>query len=112
VSVSGSPTDQAGATISSTPEIKSTEGTSTMDVRNQQLIVHQQMNDRLAEARMARLAREARGADHGQEPAAQTFAVHQPSALDRIIGRVFDAAAAAGRSIHPTPPVRVTVVHH
>ncbi len=82
-----------------------------MDVRTQQIIIQQQMNDRLAEARMARLAREARGARLDAEHAVQTFAVRRHSALDRLFGRVFDAAAAAGRSIHPTPPVRVTVVH-
>ena len=84
-----------------------------MDVKNQQLIVHQHMNDRLAEARMARLAREVRDADHGLEQGpTQVLSVRQPSVLDRVLNAVFDAAAAAGKSIHPTPPVRVTVSHH
>jgi hypothetical protein len=84
-----------------------------MDVKNQQLIVHQQMNDRLAEARMARLARDARDAEHGVEHVpTHALAVRQSSLLDRFVNAVFDAAAAAGKSIHPTPPVRVTVSHH
>lgn len=84
-----------------------------MDVRNRQLIVQQHMNDRLAEARMARLAREARAADNGHEQApVQLFAVRHHSLFERVIARVVDAAASAGTSIHPTPPVRVTVTHH
>jgi hypothetical protein len=47
-----------------------------------------------------------------QQPVATALAVQHHSALDRFVNAVFDAAAAAGKSIHPTPPVRVTVSHH
>ena len=85
-----------------------------MDVRSQQIVVQQHMNDRLAEARMARLAREVQASGHGFEQ--ELGALHlahghreRPGLVAGFVERVFEAAAAAGHSISPTPPIRVAV---
>ena len=83
-----------------------------MDVRSQQIVVQQRINDRVAEARMARLAREAQGADRGfaQEPTAVSYAVAEEHGIvASFVERVFAAAAAAGHAISPAPPIRVAV---
>ena len=86
-----------------------------MDVRNQQIVVQQHMNDRLAEARMARLASESRAAARGFEQERTRVArhapkVHRPSALGGLLAGLFEAAATIGSSLAPTPPLRVRVV--
>jgi len=85
-----------------------------MDLRGQQIVVQQHMNDRLAEARMARLARESRAAGRGfqQEPtpvAQRARRAHPQGVLAGFLASVFEAAATAGASLSPTPPVRVRV---
>lgn len=84
-----------------------------MDVRTQQIIVQQHMNDRLAEARMARLAREVRanghpGVDHLGVVHHTTRVAPEPR-TGGILAALVDAAAAAGRAFHPTPPIQVRV---
>jgi hypothetical protein len=83
-----------------------------MDLRGQQIIVQQHMNDRVSEARMARLARDTQLAARTfeQKPAAvqQQHSVKQ-SALSGFLGNAFDALAAVGRSLTPPTPVRVPV---
>ena len=85
-----------------------------MDVRSQQIVVQQHMNDRLAEARMARLARES-------QLAARTFEqkptpvvrherrLHRHGAFDGFLENAFDALAAIGKTLTPLSPVRVPV---
>jgi hypothetical protein len=84
-----------------------------MDVRSQQVVVQRRMNDRLAEARMARLAREAQDAGRGfeQELGALNLAEgrRERPLFVSFVERVFEAAAAAGHTINPTPPIRVAV---
>ena len=83
-----------------------------MDLRGQQIVVQQQMNDRVAEARMARLARDsqvaARAFEQKPEPARHQHGAQQ-SALNGFLGNAFDALAAVGRSLTPPTPVRVPV---
>lgn len=83
-----------------------------MDLRGQQIIVQQHMNDRVSEARMARLAREsqlaARAFEQKTEPVRHQRRA-QPSALSGFLGHAFDALAAVGRSLTPLTPVRVPV---
>ena len=83
-----------------------------MDLRGQQIIVQQQMNDRVSEARMARLARDsqlaARAFEQKPEPV-QHHRLAQQSALGGFLGNAFDALAAVGRSLTPLTPVRVPV---
>lgn len=86
-----------------------------MDLRGQQIIVQQHMNDRLTEARMARLAREARDAGRAleQAPVAVVQATtrhHRLGALEGFFAAVVDAASLAGRSLVPAPTLRVRVV--
>lgn len=83
-----------------------------MDLRGQQIIVQQHMNDRVSEARMARLARDSQLAARAfeQKPApVQSQRRAQPSALAGFLGSAFDALAAVGRSLTPPTPVRVPV---
>jgi hypothetical protein len=84
-----------------------------MDVRSQQIVVQQHMHDRLAEARMARLAREVQASDRGLEQELTTLnlveAHRERHGLVGFVERVFEAAAAAGHAISPTPPIRVAV---
>jgi hypothetical protein len=84
-----------------------------MDVRSQQVVVQRRMNDRLAEARMARLAREAQDAGRGfeQEIGALNLAEgrRERPIFVSLVERLVDAAAAAGHAISPTPPIRVAV---
>jgi hypothetical protein len=90
----------------------STEGADQMDLRGQQIIVQQHMNDRVSEARMARLARDSQLAARAfeQKP---TPVQHQQSvkhsALNGFLGNAFEALAAVGRSLTPLTPVRVPV---
>jgi hypothetical protein len=83
-----------------------------MDLRGQQIIVQQHMNDRVSEARMARLARDsqlaARAFEQKPEPVRQQRRSQQ-SPLDGFLGNAFDALAAVGRSLTPPTPVRVPV---
>ena len=83
-----------------------------MDLRGQQIIVQQHMNDRVSEARMARLARDSQLAAHAfeQKPEPVRQQRHsQQSALGGFLGNAFDALAAVGRSLTPPTPVRVPV---
>jgi len=85
-----------------------------MDLKGQQIVVQQHMNDRLAEARMARLARETRIADRGfeQEPTLvvqRARRVHQQGVLGGFLASVVEAAATAGASLAPRPPLHVRV---
>lgn len=84
-----------------------------MDVREQQLVVRQHMNDRLAEARMARLAREARLAGDPFEvqdaPIVHHARGYAHGPLSGFLAGVAEAAAAIGQSIAPRPPVQVRV---
>jgi hypothetical protein len=90
----------------------STEGADQMDLRGQQIIVQQHMNDRVSEARMARLARDsqlaARSFEQKPTPVRHQQSVKQ-SALSGFLGNAFDALAAVGRSLTPLTPVRVPV---
>ncbi len=83
-----------------------------MDVRSQQIIVQQHMNDRLSEARMARLARDAqlhaRGFEQKPEPVARHARTVQPHGQG-FLGNAFDALAAIGKALVPPTPVRVPV---
>lgn len=83
-----------------------------MDLRGQQIIVQQHMNDRVAEARMARLARDAqfaaRAFEQKPEPVRHQRRAQQ-SAIGGFLGNAFDALAAVGRSLTPPTPVRVPV---
>jgi len=84
-----------------------------MDVRSQQIVVQQRMNDRVAEARMARLARDAQASGRGfeQELGALnlTEGHRERPALVSLVERLVDAAAAAGHAVSPRPPIRVAV---
>ncbi len=85
-----------------------------MDLKGQQIVVQQHMNDRLAEARMARLARESRAAGRGfqQEPTPveqRARRVHRQGALGGFLASVVEAAATVGASLAPRPPLRVRV---
>lgn len=84
-----------------------------MDVRSQHIVVQQRMNDRLTEARMARLAREVQDAGRGfeQELGALNLveAHRERHALVSLVERFVEAAAAAGHAISPRPPLHVTV---
>jgi len=85
-----------------------------MDVKGQQIVVQQHMNDRLAEARMARLARETRVADRGfqHESAPVTRRApraHRQGLLGGFLASVVEAAGTVGASLAPTPPVHVRV---
>jgi hypothetical protein len=85
-----------------------------MDVRSQQIVVQQHMNDRLAEARMARLARDAQATGRGFEQELTSLNLahgrpERPSLVAGFVERVLQAAAAAGHTISPTPPIRVAV---
>ena len=83
-----------------------------MDVRSQQIIVQQHMNDRLAEARMARLARDtqlaARGFEQKPEPVARVARPIQAHGQG-FFENAFDALAAIGKALVPPTPVRVPV---
>jgi hypothetical protein len=82
-----------------------------MDLRAQQIIVQQHMNDRVSEARMARLARDSQLAARAfeQKPEPVRHQRSQQSALGGFLGNAFDALAAVGRSLTPPTPVRVPV---
>jgi hypothetical protein len=84
-----------------------------MDVRSQQIVVQRRMNDHLAEARMARLAREVQDAGRGFEQelgALNLVEAHtERSGLVHLVERFVEAAAAAGHAISPRPPIRVAV---
>jgi hypothetical protein len=90
-----------------------TEGADQMDLRGQQIIVQQHMNDRVAEARMARLARDsqlaARTFEQKPMPVQHQRHTQRQSALGGFLGNAFDALAAVGRSLTPPTPVRVPV---
>jgi hypothetical protein len=89
-----------------------TEGADQMDLRGQQIIVQQHMNDRVAEARMARLARESQLAARSFEQKPTPVQVQRSarqSSLGAFLGNAFDALAAVGRSLTPPTPVRVPV---
>jgi hypothetical protein len=89
-----------------------TEGAEQVDLRGQQIIVQQQMNDRVSEARMARLARDSQLAARAfeQKPEPIQHQRHaQQSALGSLLGNAFDALAAVGRSLTPPTPVRVPI---
>jgi len=83
-----------------------------MDLRGQQIIVQQHMNDRVSEARMARLARDsqlaARAFEQKPTPVQHQRTVKQ-SAFSGFLANAFDALAAVGRSLTPPTPVRVPV---
>jgi hypothetical protein len=82
-----------------------------MDLRGQQIIVQQHMNDRVSEARMARLARDSQLAARAfeQKPAPVQSQRRAQGALSGFLGNAFDALAAVGRSLTPPTPVRVPV---
>ena len=83
-----------------------------MDLRGQQIIVQQHMNDRVSEARQARLARDSQLAARAFEQKPEPVQHHrraQQSALGGFLGNAFDALAAVGRSLTPPTPVRVPV---
>ena len=83
-----------------------------MDLRGQQIVVQQHMNDRLAEARMARLARETQLATRAFEQR-PTPVVHQVRRAEPrgagFLANAFDALAAIGKTLTPLTPVRVPV---
>jgi len=83
-----------------------------MDVRSQQIVVQQHMNDRLAEARMARLAREAqlatRAFEQARTPVVHTARRAEPRGAG-FLANAFDALAAIGKALVPNQPVRVPV---
>jgi hypothetical protein len=85
-----------------------------MDLRGQQIIVQQHMNDRVSEARMARLARDSQLAARSFEQKPTPVAGHvrhtqRQSALDGFLTNAFDALAAIGKTLTPLVPVRVPV---
>jgi hypothetical protein len=85
-----------------------------MDLRGQQIIVQQHMNDRVSEARMARLARESQLAARTFEQKPTRVVSHErhiqrQSALDGFLANAFDALAAIGKTLTPLSPVRVPV---
>lgn len=83
-----------------------------MDLRGQQIIVQQHMNDRVSEARMARLARDSQLAARAfeQKPApVQHQRRAQQSALSGFLGNAFDALAVIGKTLTPLSLVRVPV---
>jgi hypothetical protein len=83
-----------------------------MDVRSQQIVVQQHMNDRLAEARMARLAREAqlatRAFEQKRTPVARQARHAEPQGAG-FLANFFDALAVIGKALTPPTPVRVPV---
>lgn len=85
-----------------------------MDLYSQRIVVQQHMNDRLAEARMARLAREARDAGRAIEhPTVAVVdarpAIQHRGAFEGFLAAVVDVASLVGRSLVPTPTLRVRV---
>ena len=85
-----------------------------MDLRGQQIVVQQHMNDRLAEARMARLACESRAPGRGFEqestPVVQRARhAHGQGLLGGFLASVVEAAGTVGATLAPTPPIHVRV---
>ena len=85
-----------------------------MDLGGQQIVVQQHMNDRLAEARMARLARESRAPGRGFEQESTPVVrrarrAHRHGLLGGFLASVIEAAGTVGASLAPTPPIHVRV---
>jgi hypothetical protein len=82
-----------------------------MDLRGQQIVVQQHMNDRLAEARMARLARETQLATRAfEQPRTPVLQVRRAEPRGAgFLANAFDALAAIGKTLTPLTPVRVPV---